>query len=87
MLNVKVVPGASRTRYMGEWQGHAKIAVAAPAEKGKANAALLSFLADLLAIRKNALSVQSRQTSPRKTIRIDGVSLEAVRRALKPDRS
>ncbi len=82
LLAVKVVPGASRTRCLGELDGRAKIAVAAPPEGGKANKALTTFLANLLGVRKNAVSIQSGATSPLKTVRISGVGTAQVRRAL-----
>ena len=86
LLPVKVVPGASRTRLMGEWNGRAKIAVAAPPEKGKANKAIVEWLAKLLDVRKSNVSVVAGQTSAVKTIRIDGVTPGAVRTALQLDR-
>jgi len=82
LLPVKVVPGASRTRFMGEWEGRAKIAVAAPAEGGKANKALIAFLAKRLGVRKNTIALKSGTTSPLKTIRIDRGQAEQVRAAL-----
>ena len=87
LLPVKVVPGASRTRCLGEWEGRARIAVAAAPEKGKANAALAAFLAKLLSVRRRDVVVVAGHTSPLKTIRIEQVSADAVRAALQPDRS
>ena len=87
LLPVKVVPGASRTRFMGEWEGRARIAVAAAAEKGKANATLTAYLAKLFAVRKRDVTVVAGHASPMKTIRIDQVSSDAVHDALKPDQS
>ena len=87
MLPVKVVPGASRTRCLGEWEGRARIAVAAAPEKGKANAALAAFLAKLLSVRRRDVVVVAGHTSPLKTLRIERVSADAVRAALLPDRS
>jgi uncharacterized protein (TIGR00251 family) len=83
VLLVKVVPGASRTRYLGDWNGRAKIAVAAPAEKGKANEALLDYIAETLGIRRPRVSVVAGHTSPQKSVRIEGVSADAVAEALK----
>jgi len=80
-LPVKIVPGASRTRYLGEWQGRARIAVAAAPEKGKANAALTEFVADVLGISKRCVTVVTGATTPLKTLRIEGVSIDAVRAA------
>ncbi len=78
-LPVKVVPGASRTRLQGELDGRAKIAVAAPPEKGKANAALVAYLAGELGIRRQCVTVVQGQTSPVKTVHLAGVTAEAVR--------
>ena len=82
LLAVKVVPGASRTRYQGAWEKRAKIAVAAPPEKGKANRAVVRFLADLIGVRKRDVTVVAGHSSPVKTIRIAGVDAHAVRAAL-----
>ncbi|MCP4247415.1 MAG: DUF167 domain-containing protein [bacterium] len=87
LLPVKVVPGASRTRLMGELDGRVKIAVASPPEGGKANQALISFLAGVLDVKKKALTVETGRTSPTKTIRIDRAQPDDVRRALGLDRS
>ena len=86
-LQVKIVPGASRTRYLGEWEGRARFAVAAAPEKGKANAALTDFLAKLLAVRKRDVTVVAGHASPLKTIRIEEVSMDAVRAALSVGRA
>ncbi len=82
LLPVKIVPGASRTRYLGEWESRARIAVAAPAEKGKANKAVTNFLARLLAVRRSDVTVVSGHTSPLKTIRIEQVTANRVQTAL-----
>lgn len=87
LLAVKVVPGASRTRYLGEWDGRARIAVAAPPEKGKANKVLVAYLAVMLGIRKGEITVVTGKTSPIKTIRIGRVAADAVCAALQADRS
>ena len=87
LLPVKVVPGASRTRYLGEWEGRARIAVAAAPEKGKANAALAAYLAKLLAVRNRDVTVVVGHASPLKTIRIERVTIDAVHAAFQPVRS
>jgi hypothetical protein len=78
-LPVKVVPGASRTRFQGEMDGRAKIAVSAPPEKGKANDALAAYLARQLGIRRQSVTVIQGQTSPVKTVHLAGVTAEDVR--------
>lgn len=79
LLGVKVVPGASRTRYLGPWRNLARIAVAAPPEKGKANQALVRYLADLLGLPKRSISVIRGHSSPVKKIRIEQVEAATVR--------
>ena len=87
LLPVKIVPGASRTKYLGEWQGRARIAVAAPPEKGKANQAVVAFLGELLGVDKRQIAVITGLTSPLKTIRIEGVASSAVQAAFQPRRT
>jgi uncharacterized protein (TIGR00251 family) len=82
LVAVKVVPGASRTRVAGMIGERVKVAVAAPPEKGKANAALCAYLAGLCGVRKRDVSVVSGETSPQKTVRIRGAKADAVARAV-----
>lgn len=83
LLPVKIIPGASRTGYIGEWDGRARFAVSAPPEKGKANKAIVVYLAKLLGIRKRDVTIVSGLTSPQKTVRIAQIGEDAVRQALR----
>ena len=87
LLAVKVVPGASSTRYLGEWDGRARVAVAAPPEKGKANKALVAFLVDLLAVRRRDVTVVAGHSTTTKTVRIERVTVGHVRTSLQTVRS
>lgn len=87
MLPVKIVPGAKRTKFLGEWQGRARIAVSAPPEKGKANEAVIEFLAGRLDVHPRQLTVVAGHTHPLKTIRIEGVAADAVASAFQLPRS
>ena len=82
LLLVKVIPGSSRTRYLGEWQGRARVSVAAPPEKGKANQAVIEFLADHIGIPRRDLAVVAGHGSPLKTIRIARLTTERLFAAL-----
>lgn len=82
IIAVKVVPGASATRLAGRWENRAKITLAAPAEKGKANEALVAFLAKLLGVRKRDVQVIAGLATPLKSVRVAGISLEAARLVL-----
>lgn len=74
VFSVKIVPGASRTRLLGEWENGVRIAVASPPEKGRANRELVRFLADLVGVRPQAVAVVAGHTSPRKRVRIEGIA-------------
>jgi len=87
LVSVKAVPGASRTRIMGEWNGRLKVAVAAPPEKGKANKAIVVLLANALGVSRRDVEVVAGHTNPLKTIRIDRIEVDAIRAALQSDRS
>ncbi len=78
-LTVKVSAGASQTRLVGAWGTALKVAVAAPAEGGKANAAVVKLLAGIFGVKKAAVSVLSGQTSPVKRIGIAGVTVAEAR--------
>ena len=82
LLDVKVVPGSSGTRYLGPWGRCARFAVAAAPEKGRANEALCRFIAETLGVRRQAVSVVAGPSRAVKTVRITGVTPETVRAAL-----
>ena len=81
-LTVKVAAGASRTRLVGAWSTALKVAVAAPAEGGKANAAVVKLLADIFGVRKADVSVLSGQTNPVKRVAIAGITVTEARARL-----
>ena len=58
------------------------IRVTAPPVDGKANAALCAFVAERAGVPKSAVSVVRGQAARDKVVRVDGVELPAVRRAL-----
>jgi uncharacterized protein (TIGR00251 family) len=81
-LQVKVVPGSSRDGIAG-WLGETlKVRVTAPAERGKANAAVEALIAEALGIAKDCARVVAGHASPRKVVEIDGLSEAEVRRRL-----
>ena len=82
-LHIHVVPNAKIDKVVGERGGAIKIKLRAPAVEGKANSALISFLADELNIRQRAIVLQHGQRSRDKVIRIGGLTEEEVRRRLR----
>ena len=73
-LQVKVVPGSSRSCVVG-WLGDSlKVRVAAPAEHGKANAAVEATIAEALGVPRVQARVVAGGASPRKVVEITGLS-------------
>jgi len=82
MLDVQISANASRSEIIG-WIGERlKIKVKAPAVEGKANAALLRFLAERLGMRANQLRIVRGETAKMKTIDIGGVDENQLRELL-----
>jgi uncharacterized protein YggU (UPF0235/DUF167 family) len=82
VVAVKAVPGGSRDKVVGVLGDCLKIATAAPAEKGRANAAVAATLAAALGVDGRAVSLVTGQTRPRKEFLIAGVTSEQVRARL-----
>lgn len=72
-LHIRLTPKAAQTRILG-WADDAggqkilKISVTAPPEKGKANKALIDFLAKTLKIAKSDIEIIKGETDRNKTI-------------------
>ncbi|MCA9287962.1 MAG: DUF167 domain-containing protein [Phycisphaerales bacterium] len=81
-LHIKAVPGASRDQIAGVLGDRLKVRVAAPPEGGKANKAICALIAGELGVRTSAVTVAAGQTSPEKTVAVEGVTPEAARAAL-----
>ena len=76
-VTVKVTPRASRTRVTGLAQDAdgaplLAVAVTAPPEDGKANAALVRLLAKEWRVPRSAITIASGAASRRKTLHIAG---------------
>jgi uncharacterized protein (TIGR00251 family) len=84
LLPVKVVPKASRDRIVGELDGALKISVAAAPERGAANTAVCRLVAKALGIRAQQVTVDAGHASPRKVLRISGISRDVLSSLLPP---
>lgn len=67
-LAVVVTPNAPRTRADGLHDGHLRVRLAAPPVDGKANAALLAWLADELGLQRRALHLLHGTAARRKLV-------------------
>ncbi len=77
-LSLHVQPGAKKSECAGLHGEALKIRLAAPPVDGKANEALLRFLAQRLAIPRQQISLKSGQTSRQKVIEIESVTAERL---------
>jgi len=73
ILELHVQPGASRTEFAGKHGERIKIRLAAPAFEGRANAALIEFLAGHYGVPKRSVRIAAGLKSRRKRVVIDGV--------------
>ncbi|MDR0476279.1 MAG: DUF167 domain-containing protein [Treponema sp.] len=69
-LDIKAIPGASRTELAGIKDGRLRVRVAAAPEKGRANAALCEFIAGILGCPKRELYIISGEKGRNKTLSI-----------------
>jgi uncharacterized protein (TIGR00251 family) len=82
VLELVVVPRASRTRVAGEHGGRLRLQLAAPPVDGAANAELVAFLAGALSVKRSAVSILRGEAGRRKVVRVLGLDAEQVRSAL-----
>jgi uncharacterized protein len=86
-LAVRAQPGAKRTAIVGIYGEGAtaqlKIAVQAPPVEGRANEALIAFLADTFDLPKSAIELVSGELSRSKVFLLRGASPAAVESLLK----
>ena len=80
-LTVRVVPRASRNRVRPEPGGVFKVHLTAPPLEGKANQALVQFLADALDVRPRCVEILTGERGRLKRVRVSGLdAAEAARR-------
>jgi uncharacterized protein (TIGR00251 family) len=80
---VKLQPKASKTAIIGELDGALKISVNAPPVEGRANDALVRFVAELLKVARSSVTIAAGASSRNKVIRVEGVTADQVRWRLK----
>jgi len=78
-ITVRVTPRARKTEFGGILEdGTVRIRVAAPPVEGKANRAVIAFLAKALGIRKNKIEIVAGERGLDKIITIDGMPADEV---------
>ena len=81
-LDIKAVPGASRSGLGEVREGRLKVRIAAAPADGKANEELRSFLAKTLALPKKDIVLESGEKSRLKTLRLPVSAREALEKNL-----
>jgi uncharacterized protein (TIGR00251 family) len=85
-LAVRAQPGARKTAITGIYgdgdSAALKVAVQAPPIDGRANEALIAFLAKTLGIPRSSIELVSGESSKNKAFLLGGISSDKVRAAL-----
>jgi uncharacterized protein (TIGR00251 family) len=79
---IKVQPRARKNAIIGVVGDIVKLALTAPPVDGRANQAVIEFLAELFEIPRTSVTIASGETSRRKVVRIAGLSKQVVERRL-----
>ena len=74
-LTLHIQPGAKKTEVAGEHGDALKIRLAAPPVDGKANQALMSYLAERFGVPQRQVTLKQGETSRRKVVDISGSSV------------
>lgn len=74
VIALHIQPGAKRTEVAGEHGDALKIRLAAPPVDGKANEALVAFVAGCLGVPRSAVTIKSGHSSRRKVLAVAGVA-------------
>lgn len=70
LLDLHVQPGAKTSGVAGLHGGALKVRIASPPLDGRANAALIAFLAGALGVPRQSLTVVRGESARRKTVRV-----------------
>ena len=79
---MRVVPRASKNEIAGQVGDAIKVRLTAPPVEGKANEALIAFLAQELGLRKSQVEIVAGETSRNKVICVLGLSPAEVEERL-----
>ena len=75
VLPVRAQPGARKNAAKGEHNGALKLAVTAPPEDGRANAALVELMHDALGLKRSQIELIAGHTSRDKRFLIRGATI------------
>jgi uncharacterized protein (TIGR00251 family) len=78
LVAIRAQPGARKSGVLGEQAGALKVAVTAPPEDGRANAALVGLLRDLLGLKRSQVELHSGATGRNKKLLVRGLPREEL---------
>jgi uncharacterized protein (TIGR00251 family) len=81
-ITLRVRAGARKTEFAGKYGDAWKLNVSAPPVDGKANEAIVRFLAKLAGVPPAAVRIVSGFTAATKIVELDGVDSEHLNRAI-----
>ncbi|MEI7438552.1 MAG: DUF167 domain-containing protein [Thermoleophilia bacterium] len=81
-VEIRLQPRGGRDAVVGERDGAVLIRISAPPVDGKANAALIAFVAKRLGVPKGSVTIVRGEAARNKVIRVDGRAAEDVRTML-----
>ena len=82
VVHVLAHPGSKRDAIVGERAGLLRVAVTAPPEKGKANTAIQTVLAEAIACSRSQITLVSGETARRKKFLVEGIPPDELNRRL-----
>ena len=77
-LRLRVSPGAARSAVVGRHGDGWKVRVAAAAERGRANDALVELLSETLAVPRSHVRLVSGSASREKIVELDGIAPDQI---------
>ena len=85
-LVIRVQPGAKKTCFAGFYgegsESKIKVALQAPPIDGRANEALIVFLAEMFSLPRSAVAIEHGQTGRSKLVSLQGISIAEARSRL-----
>jgi uncharacterized protein (TIGR00251 family) len=85
-VGLRVSPGAARSEIVGRYGEVWKVRIAARAERGRANAALLELLGEALDVSRSRLTLVSGAASRDKVVQVEGMEAAEADRLLAASR-
>lgn len=84
ILDLEISPGAKETRVHGynPWRRRIEIKLSERAEKGRANAELISFLSGLFNVNSRNVRIITGLTNSKKSVKITGVNAADILKGL-----